>query len=123
VGQCAGRPAAAPINEEERFTKFQYGRCMKPLSESVQDAKAVNKGTTYWVCAPCIEELRACGGQDSRAWRCPTARDGKDGCKCCADAKKRQVSAGKRPRRANFSSSKKQKVRARQKNESKKGNQ
>jgi hypothetical protein len=58
----------------------------------------------------CDEELRACGGQHSmEVWKCPTAAEGDSGCKCCADAKKQQVSAGKRPKSKGFSSPKKRK--------------
>jgi hypothetical protein len=95
---------------------------MKPLSEN--HSKAVNKGATYWVCGVWDEELRACGGQDSKAlWKCPTAREGGDGCKCCADAKKQQVSAAKRPKSKGLSSPKKRKWTAQRKTEFQEGDQ
>jgi hypothetical protein len=87
VGRGA-RLAAEPVSEEYRFSKFHCGRCMKPLSESIKDAKALNKGATYWVCGVCDEELRACGGLDRKAvWKCPTAAEGGSGCKCCCKPK------------------------------------
>jgi hypothetical protein len=89
-----GHPLADKVSVEDRFSKLRCGCCMKPLSESTQQAKAVNKGATYWVCGVCAKELRA----DSKdVWDCPTAAEGKSGCLCwCAAAKKQQMGGGKR---------------------------
>ncbi len=89
-GVGTGMQDAEPISEADRFSKLHCGRCMKPLSESpiTHLSKALNKDAWYWVCGIYDEELRARGGQDSKAvWDCPTARDGGQGCKCCCKAK------------------------------------
>jgi hypothetical protein len=80
---------------------------MKPLSKG--NHKAVNEGATYWVCygdSFCASLAVS---------KCPTAAEGGSGCKCCADAKKQQVCAGKRPKNKLFSSTKKQKWEANKK--------
>jgi hypothetical protein len=80
----------------------------------------LNKGATYWVCGTCDEELRACGGLDRKAvWDCPTAAEGKRGCKCCCKPKQ-AARSGKR-RKAIFTPSKKHKADARRKKKFREG--
>ncbi len=125
VGRGA-RPAAEPISEGNRFSKLHCGRCMKPLSEgaSTRHAKAVNEGATYWVYWKCDEELRARGGQDSKAWRCPTALDGNSGCLCTSDKPKQAAPSFKRnASRRSFIPPKKRKWEALTKNNCREGDQ
>jgi hypothetical protein len=92
-----GRPAAEPISEAHRFCKLHCSRCMKPLSETAHNSKALNKDALYWVCSICDKELRARGGQDSKVvWDCPTAAEGGSGCKCCCDKPKQAAPSFKR---------------------------
>ncbi len=88
VGRGA-RPAAPPNSMAERFVKLHCGRCMRELPENSKGRKALNKGAWYWVCPS------GCRGMDStEEWRCPTAAEGKRGCKCCCPPKQAQL--GKR---------------------------
>ncbi len=119
------RPAPAANRAGPR--EFAHLGASRRSSASKQgtNSKALNKGATYWVCAICAKELRARGGRESKAvWDCPTAaKSDKDGCKCCADAKKQQVGGGKRPKSKVYTSSKTQKANKRRKSELQEGDQ
>ena len=77
-----------PPARHQRASTPHCGRCMKPPHTH---AKVLNKDAWYRISFGCDEELRARGEQDSKAWRCPTAREGHSGCLCCTAAKKQQV--------------------------------
>ncbi len=94
--QAAGRgarPAAPLVSEEERFFKLHCGRCRKP-SAAVNRHKAVNEGVTYRICMVCYCERRACGGQDSKVWECPSAAKGKSDCLCWCEPAARAGARG-----------------------------
>jgi hypothetical protein len=95
VGRGA-RPAAEPISEANRFSKFHCGRCMKPLSEhpSLQSAQQGRQILDLRRMRRGAARVRRAGQR--AVWDCPTAAEGGSGCKCwCADAKKQQVVGGK----------------------------